>query len=124
MTRIEPDDRGEVILYRTEDGRTALDVRLAGETMWLTLNQMAELYGEKNENAQGHHPDRANRRPDLYRTRKTGHAGCRSGQALRRDDAAAERAGQAQRRPFSGRLCVSVDESGACHLDVAKRDIK
>ena len=45
MTRIEPDDRGEVILYRTEDGRTALDVRLAGETMWLTLNKMPKLFG-------------------------------------------------------------------------------
>lgn len=44
MTQTKPDDRGEVILYRNEDGRTALDVRLAGETMWLTLNQMAELY--------------------------------------------------------------------------------
>lgn len=33
MTRIEPDDRGEAILYRTEDGRTAPDVRLAGKTV-------------------------------------------------------------------------------------------
>jgi len=45
MTRTKPDDRGEVILYRTEDGKTALDVRLAGETVWLTLNQMADLFG-------------------------------------------------------------------------------
>jgi prophage maintenance system killer protein len=37
-------DRGEVVLYRTEDGRTALDVRLAGETVWLTLNQMSDLF--------------------------------------------------------------------------------
>lgn len=44
MTRIKPDDRGEVVLYRNENGRTALDVCLAGETMWLTLNQVAELY--------------------------------------------------------------------------------
>ena len=38
-------DLGEVVLYRTEDGRAALDVRLAGETVWLTLNQMAKLFG-------------------------------------------------------------------------------
>lgn len=40
-------DRGEVILYRTEDGRTALDVRLAGETVWLTQAQMVDLFGRK-----------------------------------------------------------------------------
>lgn len=35
---------GEVVLYKTEDGKTALDVRLAGETVWLSLNQIAELF--------------------------------------------------------------------------------
>ncbi len=45
MARKQQDDLGEVILYRTEDGGTALDVRLAGETVWLTLNQIAELFG-------------------------------------------------------------------------------
>lgn len=45
MTTSKPVDRGEVVIYRTADGRTALDVRLAGETVWLTLNQMAELFG-------------------------------------------------------------------------------
>lgn len=35
---------GEVVLYQTEDGETALDVRLAGETVWLSLNQMSELF--------------------------------------------------------------------------------
>lgn len=44
MTRTKPDDRGGVILYRTEDGRTALDVRLAGETVWLTQAQIADLF--------------------------------------------------------------------------------
>jgi len=45
MTRTQAGDRGEVILYRTEDGKTALDVRLAGETVRLTLNRMSELFG-------------------------------------------------------------------------------
>lgn len=44
MTRTTPDDRGEVVLYRTEDGRTALEVRLAGETVWLTQAQIADLF--------------------------------------------------------------------------------
>ena len=38
-------DLGEVVLYKTEDGKTALDVRLAGETVWLTQAQIASLFG-------------------------------------------------------------------------------
>ena len=29
-------NRGEVTLYRTDDGKTALEVRLEDETVWLT----------------------------------------------------------------------------------------
>lgn len=47
MTHTNPDDRGEVVLYRTEDGRTALDVRLAGETVWPTQAQMVDLLGRE-----------------------------------------------------------------------------
>jgi hypothetical protein len=36
-------DLGEVVIYRTDDGRTALDVRLAGETVWLSQAQIAKL---------------------------------------------------------------------------------
>lgn len=35
---------GEFILYQTEDGRTRLEVRFKDETVWLSLNQMAELF--------------------------------------------------------------------------------
>lgn len=45
MKKAASSDRGEVVIYRAEDGSTALDVRLAGETVWLTLNQMADLFG-------------------------------------------------------------------------------
>jgi hypothetical protein len=34
----------EFILYRSEDGRSRLEVRLAEGTVWLTQGQMAELY--------------------------------------------------------------------------------
>jgi hypothetical protein len=34
----------DLILYQTEDGRTRLQVRLQGETVWLSLNQMADLF--------------------------------------------------------------------------------
>lgn len=35
---------GEIVLYRTKDGRTALDVRLDRETIWLNLNQISALF--------------------------------------------------------------------------------
>lgn len=35
---------GEIILYQTEDGKTKIEVRLENETVWLTLNQIAELF--------------------------------------------------------------------------------
>ena len=35
---------GEFILYQTEDGRTKLEVRFKNETVWLSLNQMADLF--------------------------------------------------------------------------------
>jgi len=34
----------QLILYQTEDGGTRLEVRMGQETVWLTLNQMAELF--------------------------------------------------------------------------------
>ncbi|MFZ5764151.1 MAG: virulence RhuM family protein [Thermodesulfobacteriota bacterium] len=37
-------DFGEVILYQSEEGRSALDVHLKDETVWLTLNQIANLF--------------------------------------------------------------------------------
>lgn len=38
---------GEVVLYRTKDGQTALDVRLEGDTVWLSQKQLGELF-DKN----------------------------------------------------------------------------
>jgi len=35
---------GEILLYQTEDGRTRIRVRMGGETVWLTIAQMAELF--------------------------------------------------------------------------------
>ena len=36
--------KSEIILYNTEDGKTRLDVKMEGETVWLTQAQMAELF--------------------------------------------------------------------------------
>ncbi|MBI2521838.1 MAG: virulence RhuM family protein [Bdellovibrio sp.] len=35
---------GEVLLYKTDDGNTRIEVRMVGDTVWLSLNQMAELF--------------------------------------------------------------------------------
>jgi len=35
---------GEVILYQTEDGSTRINVKLQDETVWLTQEQMADLF--------------------------------------------------------------------------------
>ncbi len=39
-----PESRSELILYQTDDGGTRIEVRLQGETAWLSLNQMTELF--------------------------------------------------------------------------------
>ena len=38
------EDRGEIVLYQTEDGLTKLNVNLQDDTVWLSLDQMAELF--------------------------------------------------------------------------------
>jgi len=35
---------GEFLLYQTEDGAARVEVRMRGETVWLSLNQMAALF--------------------------------------------------------------------------------
>jgi hypothetical protein len=34
----------EFLLYQTDDGRTHVEVRFDGETAWLSLGQMVELF--------------------------------------------------------------------------------
>ena len=38
-------DKGEIIIYQTENGQTELEVRLEQETLWLNLNQIASIFG-------------------------------------------------------------------------------
>lgn len=37
-------DNSEVIIYKTEDGLTQVDVTFEDDTVWLTQEQMAELF--------------------------------------------------------------------------------
>jgi prophage maintenance system killer protein len=35
----------DIVIYTTQDGRVELDVSLVGETVWLSMNQMVQLFG-------------------------------------------------------------------------------
>ena len=37
-------NKGEIVIYQTQDGTTQLDVRLDGETVWITQDQMTQLF--------------------------------------------------------------------------------
>ncbi len=40
------DKESQILIYKSEDGHTKLRVTLEGETVWLTQDQMAELFGK------------------------------------------------------------------------------
>lgn len=44
----------EIIIYQTQDGQTKIDVRIENETVWLTQNQMAELFQTSKQNISLH----------------------------------------------------------------------
>ncbi len=48
------DKNSQIILYQTKDGQTKLDVRLEDETVWLSQDQMAELYGKSKSTINEH----------------------------------------------------------------------
>lgn len=44
----------QVLLYQTDDGTTRVEVRMAGETVWLNQNQMADLFLTTKQNVGQH----------------------------------------------------------------------
>ena len=48
------EDRGQILLYQTPDGESRIEVKLQGETVWLTLDQMAELF-QRNKSTISRH---------------------------------------------------------------------
>ena len=36
--------KGKIILFQTQGGESKIEVRLSNETVWLTADQMAELF--------------------------------------------------------------------------------
>lgn len=51
---VPEDNQGDIVIYHTEDGGTKIDVRFEGETVWLTQQQMAELFGSSRTNIVEH----------------------------------------------------------------------
>lgn len=51
---VPKDNQGDIVIYQTEDGGTKIDVRFEGETVWLTQQQMAELFGSSRTNIVEH----------------------------------------------------------------------
>ncbi|HMI63689.1 MAG TPA: hypothetical protein VK518_22390 [Puia sp.] len=48
------DNKGEIIIYIKEDGRTQIDVKLQGDSLWLSQRLIAELF-EKDVNTINDH---------------------------------------------------------------------
>ena len=40
----ELEEKGEIIIYKAKDGEAKLEVNLRDETVWLSLNQIAQLF--------------------------------------------------------------------------------
>ena len=47
-------DKGQIILYQTQDGENKIEVTLANDTVWLTIDQMAELF-QRNKSTISRH---------------------------------------------------------------------
>ncbi|MBQ8852903.1 MAG: virulence protein RhuM/Fic/DOC family protein [Alistipes sp.] len=57
---------GDIVIYQAVDGRTELEVRLEGETVWLSQAQMAELF-ERDRTVIGKHISNIYREKELDR---------------------------------------------------------
>ena len=51
---MEHPDKGQIILYQTQDGESKIEVTLANETVWLSADQMAELF-QRNKSTISRH---------------------------------------------------------------------
>ena len=48
------DSNGDIIIYQTEDGLTKINVKIENETVWLSQQQMAELFQTSKQNISLH----------------------------------------------------------------------
>ena len=67
---MENQSKGEIIMYRTEDGLTEIQTTLVDDTVWLTANQMAELF-DKDETTLRKHINNVFKEGELLRENNT-----------------------------------------------------
>lgn len=48
------EQRGEIVIYESQDGKAAIDVRLQDETIWLTQQQIVKLFQSSKANISEH----------------------------------------------------------------------
>ena len=46
--------KGDIIIYQTDDGLTKIDVKVENKTVWLSQQQMADLYDTTKQNISLH----------------------------------------------------------------------
>ncbi|WP_149554593.1 virulence RhuM family protein [Treponema pectinovorum] len=51
---MENENKGNIVIYQSNDGLTKIDVKFEDETVWLTQQQMAELYKTSRTNVVEH----------------------------------------------------------------------
>ena len=44
------EEKNNVVIYQSEDGKTKIDVKLEEETVWLSQQQMADLFNTSRSN--------------------------------------------------------------------------
>lgn len=54
MSNLTPTNTGQILLYQTADGEAKIEVKLTNDTVWLTLDQMAELF-QRNKSTISRH---------------------------------------------------------------------
>ena len=52
--KIGTDEYGEILIYQTDDGQTNIEVKIEDETVWLTQQQMSELFQTSRTNVVEH----------------------------------------------------------------------
>jgi hypothetical protein len=53
-SKVAMEQESEILIYQSRDGHTKVDVKVVGETVWLTLNQLAELFQKAKSTVSEH----------------------------------------------------------------------
>lgn len=54
LNQIEMNQKSEILIYQSRAGITKVDVKMENETVWLSINQMAELFQTTKQNISLH----------------------------------------------------------------------